>query len=50
MKLLVADPATVEITGGGEKSFACGVQKPARKVEVEYEAGATKKVTRIAFR
>jgi hypothetical protein len=50
MKLSVADPTTVEITGGGEKSFACGVQKPARKVEVEYEPGAIKKVTRIAFR
>lgn len=50
MKLLVADPSKVEITGSGEKSFACGVQKPARKIEVQYEPGATKKVTRIAFR
>ncbi len=51
MRLLVVDASKVEIKGGGEKSFACGVQKPSRKVEVEYEPeGATKRVTRIAFR
>ena len=48
-KLLVVDPSSVEVAGG-EKSFGCGVQKPARKVEVQYEPGATKKVTRIEFR
>lgn len=50
MKLLVADAGAVEITGGGERSFACGVQKRPRKVEVEYEPGEAKKVIRIAFR
>ena len=50
MRLSIPDPATVEIAGGGEKSFACGVQKPARKVNVDYEPGDAKKVTRIEFR
>lgn len=50
MKLLVADASAVEITGGREKTFSCGVQKRPRKVEVEYEPGAAKKVIRIAFR
>lgn len=49
-KLLVTDPSTVEIGGGGERSFTCGTQKPARKVEVEYQPSALKKVTRIEFR
>jgi hypothetical protein len=50
MRLNVADAAAVEIAGGGEKSFACGLQKPARKVNVDYEPGEVKKVTRIEFR
>ena len=49
-KLVVVDPDKVEISGGGERAFTCGVQKPAKKVEVEYEAGAIKKVIRIEFR
>jgi hypothetical protein len=49
-KLLVVDPSHVAIGGGGERSFSCGAQKPSRKVEVEYEPGAMKKVTRIEFR
>lgn len=56
-RLLVVDPATVEIAQGqrggergGERAFSCGVQKPARKVEVDYQPGAAKKVTRIVFR
>jgi hypothetical protein len=35
-RLLVPDPTQVAITGGGERSFGCGVQKPARKVTVEF--------------
>jgi hypothetical protein len=51
IKLLVTDPATVAMGGGGgERSFTCGVQKPARKVEVEFEPGDMKKVIRIDFR
>ncbi|HYI92935.1 MAG TPA: hypothetical protein VEX68_05290 [Bryobacteraceae bacterium] len=49
-KLLVADPSGVEIGGGGERAFSCGNQKPARKVDVEYEPTSVKKVIRIAFR
>jgi hypothetical protein len=50
IKLLVADPSTVAIGGGGERSLTCGVQKPARKVEVEFEPEGIKKVIRIDFR
>ncbi|MCC7173947.1 MAG: hypothetical protein IT159_02030 [Bryobacterales bacterium] len=35
-RLLIRDPAQVEISGGGEKSLGCGVQKPARRVVIEY--------------
>jgi hypothetical protein len=35
-RILVPDPAQVAIGGGGERSFGCGVQKPARSVTVEY--------------
>ncbi len=35
VKLLVTDPAQIAISGGGEKSLGCGVQK-ARPVTVEY--------------
>lgn len=49
-KLIVADPSTVAIGGGGERSFTCGPQRPARKVEVEFEPGDIKKVIRIEFR
>jgi hypothetical protein len=49
-KLLVVDPNTVAIAGGGERSLSCGAQKSARNVEVEYEPGPMKKVTRIEFR
>ena len=35
MKLLVLDPSQIAITGGGEQSLGCGVQK-ARHVTIEY--------------
>jgi hypothetical protein len=35
-RILVPDGNKVEITGGGERSLACGVQKPARAVIVHY--------------
>jgi hypothetical protein len=38
MRLLVRDPSQITVAGGGEKSFGCGVQKPARRVVVEYFA------------
>jgi hypothetical protein len=49
-RLIVTDPGTVAISGGGELALGCGVQKTARKVEVSYEPGAVKRVTRIVFR
>jgi hypothetical protein len=49
-KLIVADPSSVAMRGGGERAFVCGVQKPARNVEVEFESGDIKKVIRIEFR
>jgi hypothetical protein len=36
MQLLVADPAQIVLLGGGEKTFACGPQKPPRPVTIEY--------------
>ena len=36
--LLVKDPAQIAISGGGEKAFACGPQKPPRRVSVQYIA------------
>ena len=35
LKFLVVDPTHIAITGGGEQSLGCGVQKP-RRVVVEY--------------
>lgn len=35
VKLLVADPSQIAISGGGEQSLGCGVQK-ARRVTIEY--------------
>jgi hypothetical protein len=34
--LVIRDPTKVVILGGGERSFGCGPQKPARRVSVEY--------------
>ena len=42
VRLLVIDPTQVRIEGG-EGAFACGVQKPARRVHVSYEAKADAK-------
>ena len=36
--LLVPDPSQIVIVGGGEKSLGCGVQRPPRKVAVQYLA------------
>jgi len=38
VQLLVKDPTQLVIVGGGEKSLACGLQRPARKVVVQYAA------------
>jgi hypothetical protein len=35
-RILVVDPSKIAIVGGGERSFGCGVQKPARKLTIEY--------------
>jgi hypothetical protein len=36
IQLLVNDPGKVALSGAGELTIACGVQKPMRKVTVEY--------------
>lgn len=56
VRLFVSDPAKVAITGGGERALACGVQRPARTVMVEYivkanaKLGTAGEVTNIEFR
>ena len=56
VQLLIRDPAQVGISGGGEKSLGCGVQKPARHVVVQFLAKpdaklkTTGEVTMIEFR
>jgi hypothetical protein len=35
-RLLVKDPSQIVIAGGGEQTLACGVQRPPRKVKVEF--------------
>jgi hypothetical protein len=35
-RLLVKDPSQIVIAGGGEHTLACGVQRPPRKVKVEF--------------
>ena len=55
-QLLIPDPGQIVIVGGGEKALGCGVQKPARKVVVQYVAKpdaklkTTGEVTSIEFR
>ena len=36
VRVLVVNPENIVISGGGERSLACGLQKPGRKVSVEY--------------
>lgn len=36
--LLIREPGKVVIVGGGDTAFTCGVQKPAKRVNVEYHA------------
>ena len=43
VKLGVADPGKVVFMGGGELTLVCGVQKPARRVRVEYRTKADAK-------
>ena len=56
VQLLIRDPAQVGISGGGEKSLGCGVQKPPRHVVVQFVAKpdaklkTTGEVTTIEFR
>jgi tetratricopeptide (TPR) repeat protein len=35
-RLLIADPGQVSVEGGGELALSCGVQKPARRIVVQY--------------
>ncbi|HYZ83986.1 MAG TPA: hypothetical protein VE621_06270, partial [Bryobacteraceae bacterium] len=41
--LLVVDPSKIVISGGGEKMFACGIQKPARTIVVLHNGKEGKK-------
>lgn len=36
VKLLVTDPSKVVFAGTGEMTLSCGIQRPARKVQIEY--------------
>jgi hypothetical protein len=38
VQLLVGDPSQITVGGGGERSLACGAQRPARRVVVQYTA------------
>jgi hypothetical protein len=55
-RILVPVANQVEITGGGERSLGCGVQKPARKVSVDYtprtnqKQGTAGEAAKIEFR
>jgi hypothetical protein len=35
-RLLIRDPSQVSFAGGGEQTFTCGTQKPARRVMIDY--------------
>ena len=56
VKLLVANPKQVAITGEGEHAFVCGVQKPPREMKAEYlekkdaKFGTVGEVTNVEFR
>lgn len=56
VQLLVADPSQIVLGDGGERAFGCGVQKPPRRVVVQYTAKPDSKrqtageVTVIEFR
>jgi tetratricopeptide (TPR) repeat protein len=56
VQLLIRDPSQIVLSGGGEKTFGCGVQRGARRVHVEYDAKpdaklkTTGEVTSIEFR
>jgi hypothetical protein len=36
--LLIRDPQKISVHGGGEATFACGVQKPTRKIQLVHDA------------
>ena len=56
VQLLVGDPSKIALGGSGEQAFGCGVQKPARRVVIQYTAKqdsklqTTGEVTVIEFR
>jgi hypothetical protein len=56
VQLLIRDPAGVALSGGGEKTFGCGVQSSLRRVRVEFNAKTDAKLhttgeaTTIEFR
>jgi hypothetical protein len=56
VQLLIRNPSSITLSGGGEKSIACGAQAAARRVHVEYQGKADAKlhtagdVTTIEFR
>ncbi|MBK5295143.1 MAG: hypothetical protein JJE04_26145 [Acidobacteriia bacterium] len=36
VQLLIADPGKIVLSGGGEHTLGCGVQKPPRRMKVDY--------------
>ncbi len=56
VQLLIRDPSGIALSGGGEKTLACGAQAGARRVHVEYQGKPDAKlhttgdVTTIEFR
>jgi len=47
VQLLVRDPAQIIIVGDGQKAVGCGLQKPQRKVVVQYNPAADAKLKTI---
>jgi hypothetical protein len=36
VRFRIPDPAKIVLAGGGEQNLACGVQKPARRIRIDY--------------
>jgi hypothetical protein len=47
VKLSVGDPSKVVLTGGGEMALTCGIQKPPRRVRIEFQPKANAKTGSI---
>jgi Tfp pilus assembly protein PilF len=47
VQLLIQDPGQIALSGGGEKTFGCGVQRGSRRVHVEYNARVDAKLKTV---